>query len=204
MSTRTTFEDRLLGELKREIELREAEAEVGAGAGAEVEAGAEAEGEVRSPARRRFTPRRIAVAMAACAAAWLATVVVPGSPADSPAYAAELLADGSVSLTVKDRIGIEAQRELAEQVCPWGIQVELELSSVVRDSRGEPVVVEILAVDKEGDPKTIRKPVRAWTTVNLQRGNKLIFDNRALTRDEIKHYEVRPCDSAKPPTPDDT
>ena len=84
MSARPSFEDRLLDELKREIEVR---------------------GEDRPDAGARtvFTPRRIAVALAACAVAGLAAVVVPGSPAGSAAYAVEPHDDGSLTLTLNKR-----------------------------------------------------------------------------------------------------
>ena len=80
MTTKTTFEDRLLAELRGEIERREEDSSVPA---------------VR---RRLFTGRQLALAAVACAVAGLAVVLVPGSPADSPAYAVERHGDGSVTL----------------------------------------------------------------------------------------------------------
>ncbi|MFF3615017.1 hypothetical protein [Streptomyces sp. NPDC002580] len=53
--------------------------------------------------RRLCTGRRVAVAMAGCAVAALATLVAPGSPAAPAAYAVERHGDGSVTLTVKDQ-----------------------------------------------------------------------------------------------------
>ncbi|MER5431934.1 hypothetical protein [Streptomyces sp. NPDC002588] len=135
MSARETFEDRLLEELKREIELR------GATGAAPV------------PVRRRaLTPRRVVLALAACAAVALAPVVMPGSPGGSAAYAVERHGDGSVTLTVKRRV-VDRQ-ELAKvlgrddiKVTAWGSNVALCLQSIVLrpgdrvalDDRGNPV-----------------------------------------------------------------
>ncbi|PNG20972.1 hypothetical protein [Streptomyces cahuitamycinicus] len=182
MSTRTRFEDRLLGELKKEIELREA----GSGADTGTGTGAGA-GTATASVRRRFGPRRIAV-VAACAAAWAATVVVPGSPADSGAWAAERHDDGSVELTVsKQGFGIDDQLELAERVRPWGIRVDVVAPGEACSSWDIPRVMVLTA---EGDP------VRAWP-VTLRRGSKLVIENswgEPVTRDEIEHYRVKPCD----------
>ncbi|MGA5207620.1 MULTISPECIES: hypothetical protein [Streptomyces] len=175
MSTRTTFEDRLLGELKREIELRETPARTTGG-------------RARTSVLRRFTPRRIAVVTAACAAAWTATVVVPGSPADAGAYAAERHDDGSVEITVRDpSFGIDAQLALAERVRPWGIKVNVVAREDVCSSWGVPRVMVLTAA---GDP------IRSWP-VTLRRGSTLVIDNswgEPVSKDEIEHYEVKPCD----------
>ncbi|MFG2023727.1 hypothetical protein [Streptomyces sp. NPDC048825] len=179
MSTRPTFEDRLLGELKREIELREAEP--------------------NPSARRLFTPRRIALAAAACALAGLAVVFVPGSAADSKAYAVERHDDGSVTLTIKHRnIGIETQQELARQMRPWGIQVEVTCES---KSWGTDAVLALTAINEQDVPERLG----AWSTT-LDRGSKLVLENtaRPLTKDEIKHYEVKPCVPVKATPPDNS
>ncbi|MFF8395353.1 hypothetical protein [Streptomyces sp. NPDC016172] len=172
MSTRTTFEDRLLGELKKEIELR--------GAGADT-------GRATASVRRRFAPFRIAV-VAACAAAWAATVVVPGSPADSSAFAVERHDDGSVELTVtKQGFGIDDQLELAKRVRPWGIRVDVVAPRDVCSSWDIPRVMVLTA---EGDP------IRAWP-VTLRRGSTLVIENswgEPVPRDEIERYEAKPCD----------
>ncbi|MFJ8050335.1 hypothetical protein [Streptomyces luteogriseus] len=174
MSTRTTFEDRLLGELKREIELR------GAAAGTE-------EGTARASVRRRFAPRRIAVVVAACAAAWAAAVVVPGPSGDSGAFAAERHDDGSVELTVRTSgFGIDDQLELAERVRPWGIHVDVVAPGDMCSSWDIPQVMVLTA---EGDP------IRAWP-VTLRRGSTLVLKNswgEPVPKDEIEHYEVEPC-----------
>ncbi|MEU3889800.1 hypothetical protein [Streptomyces sp. NPDC029041] len=175
MSARTTFEDRLLGELKREIALR------GAGPGADDVGGATAS------VRRRFAPRRIAVVVAACAAAWAATVVVPGSPADSGAFAAERRDDGSVELMVRTNgFGIDDQLELAERVRPWGIRVDVVAPADMCSSWDIPRVKVLTA---EGDP------VRAWP-ITLRRGSTLVIENslgEPVRRDEIEYYEVESC-----------
>ncbi|QCD54099.1 hypothetical protein [Streptomyces hawaiiensis] len=174
MSTRTTFEDRLLGELKKEIELR------GAGPGADT-------GRATASVRR-FAPRRTAVLVVACAAAWAATVVVPGSPADSSAFAVERHDDGSVELTVKDpSFGIDAQLALAERVRPWGIKVNVVAPEDVCGSWGVP---RVMVLTHAGDP------IRSWP-VTLRRGSTLVIDNswgEPVSKDEIEHYEVKPCD----------
>jgi hypothetical protein len=176
MSTRTTFEDRLLGELKREMALREARA-------------ATDEGRARDTVRRRFTPRRIAVWVAACAAVWAGTVVVPGSPADSTAYAVERHDDGTVELTVrKESFGIDAQLELAERVRPWGIRVDVVAPEDVCGSWGTNLVV---AITEEG----VSEPIRTWP-VTLRRGSTLVIDNswgEPVPKDEIEHYRIKPC-----------
>ncbi|MER5835248.1 hypothetical protein ABT116_31570 [Streptomyces sp. NPDC002130] len=173
MSTRMTFEDRLLGELKKEIELR------AAGAGPDT-------GSSAARVRRRFAPRRIAVVLAACAAAWAATVVVPGSPADSSAFAVERHDNGSVELTVKQGFGIDDQLELAKRVRPWGIRVAVVAPADACSSWDIPRVMVLTA---EGDP------IRAWP-VTLRRGSTLVIENswgEPVPRGEIEHYQVKPC-----------
>ncbi|MFE9647374.1 hypothetical protein ACFYO0_25300 [Streptomyces sp. NPDC006365] len=184
MSTRPTFEDRLLDELKREIELREPEP--------------------NPSARRLFTPRRIALAAAACALAGLAVVFVPGSAADSKAYAVERNGDGSVTLTVKDHRGIDidAQQELAGELRPWGVKVAVALENVDRGdtctSWGDDAVLELRAVTKQGIPVPVRS-----SSVTLHRGSTLVLANKALTKDEVKSHMVKSCVPVKPTPSDD-
>jgi hypothetical protein len=181
MSTRPTFEDRLLGELKREIELREAEP--------------------NPSARRSFTPRRIAVVAAACALAGLAVVFVPGSAANSKAYAVERHDDGRVTLTIKDRsIGIKAQYALAEQMRPLGIQVKVVAPTCESKSWGTHAVLDLKSITKQG----VAVPLHSWSVpVTLHRGQELVLKNtaRPLTRDEITRHEVEPCVPVKPTPP---
>jgi hypothetical protein len=203
---RATFEDRLLDELKREIRLRES-AKTGSG---DARTG---EREVKASLSRFLTslaPRRIAVVAAACAAAWLAAVVVPGSPADSTAYAVEPVGDGSVKLTVQEQsIGVAAQRELARKVRPWGIQVTIDLlpaGYVCERSKVSPVV------DAHGRPLLLDGrpliPVKAGWDVTLRRGNVLAFENtRGADRPRAVEFyatstEAEPCIPMKVSLPD--
>ncbi|MFJ8464266.1 hypothetical protein [Streptomyces swartbergensis] len=181
---RATFEDRLLDELKKEIRLR---GSAGTGPGEARTGRREAKASLgrflaplASPAPlARLAPRRIAVVAAACAAAWLAAVVVPGAPAQSKAYAVQPVGDGSVRLTVMEQsIGVPAQHALAEKVRPWGIEVTIDLLpsgyvcerskvSPVTDIHGRPLIV-------DGRPLI---PAKAGWDVTLRRGNVLAFEN---------------------------
>ncbi|MEU6909171.1 hypothetical protein ACWDZW_04190 [Streptomyces coeruleorubidus] len=199
-----TFEDRLLDELKQEIRLRES-AETGSADLRTGERGAKAR------LGRFLAPRGIAVVAAACAvAAWLATVVVPGSPGDSKAYAMEPVGDGSVKVTViEQNIGVAAQQELARRVRPWGIEVSIvllpsgyvcERSKVapVTDIHGRPLIV-------DGRPLI---PVKAGWDVTLRRGNVLAFENtRGASRPRAVEFyatkrEAEPCVPVKVSLPD--
>jgi hypothetical protein len=164
-----TFEDRLLDDLKKEIEQRE----TGVSEFRSTEVAA-SEGRQNPSVRRLVTPRRMAVAAAACALAGLAVVVVPGSPASSKAYAVERHGDGSITLTVKDQdIGIEAQRELAKQLRPNGIDVTVNVLPSGYMCKGDPV---IWGINEQGD----RVPLLTlqWNRkMTLHPGNTLVFDN---------------------------
>ncbi|MBD9702713.1 hypothetical protein [Streptomyces caniscabiei] len=110
MSTKTTrtFEDRLLGELQREIALR-------------------AEERPEPVIRRRITPRRAVVALAACVAAVGVVVALPSSTGGSQAYAVERNDDGSVTVSMKEIIlSGDDKRELAERLRAEGIQVSID------------------------------------------------------------------------------
>ncbi|MCL8017034.1 hypothetical protein [Streptomyces sp. AS02] len=172
MSTRTTFEDRLLDQLKREIELRESGggvAETGTGG---VEAGTSAR-----LSSTLLTPRRIAVVAAACAAAWLGSAAVPGSPTDSKAYAVERHGDGSVELSVKDQqISVADQRELAGEVRPWGIHVTIDVLSPGYVCDRSQVTSAIAVVDEQGNRVPLI-PVESSWDLTLRRGNVLAFEN---------------------------
>ncbi|MEI5523988.1 hypothetical protein WB401_18580 [Streptomyces brasiliscabiei] len=113
MSTRTTrtFEDRLLGELQREIALR-------------AEERSEPEPVLR---RRAITTRRALVALAACvAAAGGVVVALPASTGGSQAYAVEEHEDGSVTVSVDDIVKWEYQGELTERLRELGIRVSVD------------------------------------------------------------------------------
>ncbi|MEU1476083.1 hypothetical protein [Streptomyces sp. NPDC005760] len=90
MTTRTTFEDRLLAELRREIDLRAADPTKAAPA----------------PRWRRRLPAltapRLGLVALTCAVVAGAWVLMPGSPAESPAYAVVSHPDGSVTVTMND------------------------------------------------------------------------------------------------------
>lgn len=120
MTTRTTFEDRLLAELRREIDLRAADRT--------------AEAAPISVWRRRFTalaavltaPRLglVALTCAAVAGAW---VLMPGSPAESPAYAVVSHSDGSVTVTMNDfGLGGRLPDGLVERLKENGIRVVVD------------------------------------------------------------------------------
>ncbi|MEW2404238.1 hypothetical protein [Streptomyces sp. NPDC046862] len=189
MSTRTTFEDRLLGELQREIQLREA----GAGGG-RPKVGA--------------SVRRFAIVAAACAVAWVAAVVVPGSPTGASAYAVEPVGDGRVKLTFEDQnISVGAQRELAEKVRPWGIHVTVDvlaLGYVCERSKVAPIA----AVDVQGNRVPI-VPIQISWDITLRRGNVLAFENtRGSSQPRaVELYatrsEAKPCIPMKVALPDD-
>ncbi|OPG06664.1 hypothetical protein B1R27_16295 [Streptomyces sp. GKU 895] len=94
MTTRTTFEDRLLAELRREIGLRADEGTA--------EAAPTSVERRRFRARTAFTGPRLALVALACAAVAGAAVLMPGSPAESPAYAVVSHADGTVTVTMNE------------------------------------------------------------------------------------------------------
>jgi hypothetical protein len=186
MSTRTTFEDRLLDELKKEIGRRERKASV----------------------RPLFAARRIAVVAVACAAAWLASIGLPGSPTDSAAFAVEHRGDGSVKFTVKAQtISVGAQRELKTKVSSWGIEVTIDLLApgyVCKRSKVTPLV----GLDRQGNRVPII-PLKAGSDFTLHRGNVLAFENtKGSNRPRaVEVYQTRaeaePCVPVKVTLPDD-
>ncbi|MFE9602828.1 hypothetical protein [Streptomyces hokutonensis] len=210
MSARTTFEDRLLAELKREILLRET-AKSGT---AVADGGTDRAGEHTS-VRRFFTPRRIAVVVAACAAAWLAAVTVPGAPAGSKAYAVERHDDGTVTLTFQDQaIDVAAQRELARKVRPWGIEVTVDVlprGYVCERSQVTP----LSKVDRYGHLVPLIPLRGTWKLPStwqgtLRRGNVLAFENtKGSSRPRAVEFyatrsEAEPCVAVEIALPDDS
>ncbi|MFF5980438.1 hypothetical protein ACFY78_16505 [Streptomyces olindensis] len=203
MSTRTTFEDRLLDGLKSEIERREAATRR---AGQAATGGGE-DSPAASP-HPLFRPRRMAVVALACAAAWLAAVVVPGSPADSPAYAVAPRGDGSVRLTVKDQdMSVEAQYELARKVSSWGVHVTVDVlpaGQVCERSRVTPLA----GVDRRGERVPII-PMKARWDVTLRPGSVLAFENtRGASRPRAVEFyrtraEAEPCVPVRVTLPED-
>jgi hypothetical protein len=105
-----TFEDRLLGELQREIALRAADRT-----------------EEEPVLRRRVTPRRALVALATCAVAAGVVVAVPSSTGGSPAYMVERNDDGTVTVSVQEMLlSGDDRRELAERLRAEGIYVSID------------------------------------------------------------------------------
>ncbi|MFM9608033.1 hypothetical protein DF268_31410 [Streptomyces sp. V2] len=119
-----TFEERLLEQLKQEAELR---------------------GAAQVPARRRaFTPTRVLVAGAVCAAVSVGWVLWPGTSTQSAAYAVEKNADGSVTLSVKE----------------WGERVALNLKSVPEQISGSGgMAVDVASSTCASDPE---EPMPDW------------------------------------------
>lgn len=205
MSTRRTFEDRLLDELKREIGLREAGIHRAGPTTAQPGGGG-----ARASVRRLCTPPRIAVVAAACAVAWFGAAVVPGSSSYSTAYAVERHGDGTVTLTVKDQsIDVAAQRELATRVSAWGIEVTIDVLApgyVCERSGFTPLPV--LAVDRHGNRVPVI-PIKAGWDLTLRRGNVLTFENmEGMSRPRaVELYSTRsqaePCVPMKVALPDD-
>ncbi|KUN24005.1 hypothetical protein AQJ23_20615 [Streptomyces antibioticus] len=116
MTTRMTFEDRLLAELRREIALR---ADDGT-----AEAAPTSVERRRFRARTAFTAPRLALVALACAAAASAAVLMPGSPAESPAYAVVSHADGSLTVTMNEfGLGGTLPDGLVERLKVHGIHV---------------------------------------------------------------------------------
>ncbi|MFI9168176.1 hypothetical protein [Streptomyces lincolnensis] len=186
MSTRTTFEDRLLDELKKEIGRREPKASV----------------------RPLFAARRIAVVAVACAAAWIGTVALPGSPAESTAVAVEPRGDDGVMLTVKDpSISVAAQHDLAEKVSSWGIDVTIDVLApgyVCERSKVTPIAV----IDSHGRRMPLI-PLKIGSNIPLHRGNVLAFENTKGSKwpRAVEVYKTRaeaePCVPVKVTLPDD-
>ncbi|MER5200144.1 hypothetical protein ACWD3J_41975 [Streptomyces sp. NPDC002755] len=205
MSTPRTFEDRLLDELKAQIELRETGEVRGPGP-----TSARPGGGTRTAVRRLLTPRRIAVVAAACAVAWFGAAAVPGSSSYSTAYAVERRGDGTVTLTVKDQsIDVAAQRELATRVNPWGIEVTIDVLApgyVCERSGFTPLPVR--ALDRHGNRVPVI-PVKAGWDVTLRRGNVLAFENtEGMSRPRaVELYSTKsqaePCVPTKVALPDD-
>ncbi|MFG2461011.1 hypothetical protein ACGFWE_28670 [Streptomyces sp. NPDC048523] len=190
MTTRTTFEDRLLVELQGEIERRES-----------------VPGPVPVPvpvpvARRPvFRGRRIAMAAGLCAAAGLAVVLSPGTPAQSPAYALERHEDGTVTLTAHEQyIDVDDQRALARQLRPNGIEVDVQILRPGYVCAGDLV---IWAQAPQGE----RVPISTlhWARkLTLHRGNVLVFVNfnDGSEPHKVDVYptgaDVEPCVPVKP------
>ncbi|TCR23717.1 hypothetical protein [Streptomyces sp. BK205] len=185
MTTRTTFEDRLLVELRGEVQRRAA---------------------VPAPAARRrvLTGRRLALAVVGCGVAGAAVVLSPGTPAGSSAYALERHGDGSVTLTVKDQdIDVEAQRALARRLQPNGIEVDVQILRPGYVCKGDLV---LWVVGEKGE-KVPLHTLQLNKPTALRPGNVLVFVNTNDGRlpHRVRVYptqaDVEPCVPVKP-TPD--
>ena len=182
MTARTTFEDRLLGELRREIERRES---------------------VPVPAVRRalLTGRRLALAAGVCAAAGLAVVLSAGTPAGSAAYGLERHDDGTVTLTANEQyIDVDDQRELARELRPNGIEVEVQILRPGYGCKGDMV---LWTHTLEGG--VVPLFTFQWARkITLHRGNVLVFVNfnDGAQPHKVDVYpteaDVEPCVPVKP------
>ncbi|QYX78077.1 hypothetical protein [Streptomyces akebiae] len=159
--TARTFEDRLLDELRREIALRGEDGPVPAVP-------------VVPVIRRRITPRRAVVALAACVAAAGAVVALPSSQGGSSAYAVERHADGSVTVSMEDIVlSGDDKRELGERLRADGISVTVDKPRsgyVCAQPRGE-AYQPAWVVGSSGDAPVM--PVHAFT---LRPGDSLVFE----------------------------
>ncbi|CCK28510.1 hypothetical protein BN159_4131 [Streptomyces davaonensis JCM 4913] len=121
MTTRPTFEDRLLAELHREIDLR---------AGDLAAEDRTTDGAPTSVWRRRrtaLTAPRLGLVALACAAVAGAWVLVPGSPAESPAYAVVSHPDGTLTVTMNEfGLGGTLPDGLVERLKAHGIHVVVD------------------------------------------------------------------------------
>ncbi|MGW1127029.1 hypothetical protein [Streptomyces sp. NPDC002526] len=141
-----TFEDRLLEELKREIEAR---------------------GPQPAPARRPrrlVTAPRLALVAGLATAATVAAVLLPGSPTTPKAYAVDRNGDGTVTVTLYDLTpDPEEQKALVKRVRELGVLVSIDTlplgSSCVRP-RGK-VIQSPAGVADPGMNIEIAKPADA-------------------------------------------
>lgn len=106
---KATFEDRLLEELKREIEAR---------------------GPQPAPARRPrrlVTAPRLALVAGLATAATVAAMLLPGSPTTPEAYAVDRNGDGTVTVTLYDLTpDPEEQKALVKRVRELGVLVSVD------------------------------------------------------------------------------
>jgi hypothetical protein len=159
----------------------------------------------------RPAPPRLALAAAACAAAALAVVLVPGSPADSKAYAVERHDDGSVTLTLRDLLmEPNAQRELTERLRANGIHVDIQTLDMVhkcKQPRGEAVEGNFAVrpsttakAKQSKPPQNPNKPASelaplatrmgTWK-ITLHRGDTLAFENNLSEPSKVAGGQVR-------------
>jgi len=156
------FEDRLLDELKREVVLRAATA-----------------GPAATAHRRVVTPRRAALALAACGAAAALAVALPGS-GTAPAYAVDTHPDGTVTLTLEDiTLSGPQQRDLVRELTNAGVYAQVNevptgkrCATPVSELAGNQI---IRADPGPGAPKDTQKS-EPWHHT-LRRGDTVRIDN---------------------------
>lgn len=142
---KATFEDRLLEELKREIEAR---------------------GPEPAPARPRrvVTAPRFALVAGLATAATVAAVLLPGSPATSKAYAVDKNGDGSVTVNLFDLTPDPAEQDtLVAQVRALGILVSVDSppsGTACAWPRGEVIQPPAGVMDTEAVEKLMRESTK--------------------------------------------
>ncbi|MEU0028979.1 hypothetical protein [Streptomyces sp. NPDC006335] len=192
MTTRTTFEDRLLAELRREIDLRAADPTTDAAP--------------TSVWRRRLpalTAPRLGLVTLACAAVAGAWVLMPGSPAESPAYAVVSHPDGSLTVTMNDiGLGGTLPDGLVERLKENGVHVVVDNvpnGYECTEPRGKGVPS---SSDPSEDP--------SWV-FDLRRGDSLVLEKlgqrqpdgsfQRVTGYVFVRGEVAPCHPIPAPEP---
>ncbi|WP_432071022.1 hypothetical protein [Streptomyces sp. AA1529] len=195
MSTKTTFQDRLLSELQKEIGQREA---------LTVLETSQAREQRTIPNRRLFTPLCVGAAGMVCSAAAAAVVLTPGSPADSPAYALERLDDSRVSVTMSEiKPDRRAQQELADRLREYGVAVSIDVLPPgyrCREPRGEavdwtfvpegkPVKV---AGSRDGNRSVAQK---GHFKITLEEGDTLLFESSASHSDRSHAFVFENAES---------
>ncbi|MFJ7049220.1 hypothetical protein ACIQVC_38280 [Streptomyces sp. NPDC101112] len=188
MTTKTgktagTFEDRLLGELQREIALRAADRT-----------------EEEPVIRRRVTPRRALVALTACAVAAGVVVAVPSSTGGPQAYALERHKDGSVTLTFDEIVALswDDKSRLIERLSAEGIFVSVDKPRsgfVCEQPRGKmPPERTVTYNVKTGE---LSEPL----TYTLHPGDTLAFEEPERVKDDVSpawsmymvEGRIKPC-----------
>ncbi|NEB00581.1 hypothetical protein [Streptomyces sp. SID13726] len=192
MTTRTTFEERLLAELRREITLRAEDRTT--------EAVPVSGWRRRLPSRTAPRLGLVALACAAVAGAW---VLIPGSPAESPAYAVVSHPDGSLTVTMNDfGLGGTLPDGLVERLKANGIHVvvdDLPNGYECAEPRGK-------GVQGHSDPKA----GPSWV-FDLKRGDSLAVEKMGQRQPDgsfarvngfrFVRGEVPPCDRVPAPEP---
>ncbi|WP_129842623.1 hypothetical protein [Streptomyces sp. RFCAC02] len=174
----TTFEDRLLDELKNEVRIAAAADPAPAG-------------------RRARTPLRVAAGLTAAAAVAGGYILLPGGGA-TPAYAIEENPDGSVTLTMSDAeptFDRDAQRAFAEDLEAHGVRVLIDPASEGQVCTWPDAVfapgtlnsvgaVDLRAMDLDADEEGRPRPVRhgedaeqSEPYISLRAGDTVVIAN---------------------------